>query len=175
MPRTTDDRYFEWLYSHIGSVRNRNPVRSYWQVARRLYATEFVWLVANDDNRIEDGLELRQEFISQKGSDGISQEWLALGCSTLEMMIALSRRAAFEGGGSPGDWYWRFLQNLTIMVNDEDYNGTVDRKVEDILERFIYRNYTPSGRGGLFPLRGAEEDQRKVELWYQLAAYLDES
>lgn len=172
MTGTIDDRYFEWLYSHIGSVRNRNPARSIWHLAHQLYTKEFVWLVANDDNRVEDGRELRQEFIDQQGTDEVTQEWLDLGCSMLEMLIALGRRASFEAKGSPGDWFWKFLRNLDIFIYDDAYDYQATAHVERVLERFIYRNYDSSGEGGLFPLMRAERDQRKVELWYQMAAYI---
>lgn len=174
MTGTIDDQYFEWLYSHIGSVRNRNPARSVWNLAHQLYTKEFVWLIANDDNRVEDGRELRQEFIVQREPDEIPQEWMDLGCSMLEMMIALARRASFEANGSPGDWFWLFLRNLDIFIMDDAYDYLATQHVERVLERFIYRNYESSGEGGLFPLRRAERDQRKVELWYQLAAYIGE-
>jgi hypothetical protein len=45
--------------------------------------------------------------------------------------------------------------------------------VDEILERVIGRTYRPDGRGGFFPLRYAEKDQREVELWYQLNAYVE--
>lgn len=174
MTGTIDDQYFEWLYSHIGSVRNRNPARSIWHLAHQLYTKEFVWLVANDDNRVEDGRELRQEFMDQRHPDEIPREWLELGCSMLEMMIALGRRASFEANGSPGDWFWKFLRHLDIFIYDDAFDQFAERHVDQVLDRFIYRNYDSSGEGGLFPLRRAERDQRKVELWYQMAAYIGE-
>lgn len=174
MTGTIDDQYFEWLYSHIGSVRNRNPARSIWHLSHQLYTKEFVWLIANDDNRVEDGRELRQEFMEQRSPNEIPREWLDLGCSMLEMMIALGRRASFEANGTPGDWFWQFLKNLDIFIYDDAYDYLATAHVERVLERFIYRNYDSSGEGGIFPLRRAERDQRKVELWYQMAAYIGE-
>lgn len=173
MSGTVDDRYFEWLYSQIGSVRSRNPARSYWKLAKKLYITEFVWLVANDDNRVEDGKELRLEFVNEQGSDGINPTWMDLGCSMLEMLIALSRRVAFLADKEPGDWFWIFIQNLDLdSYNDTRFTPHREQIVEEVLERFIYRNYFPDGIGGLFPMDNPTEDQRKVELWHQLSAYL---
>lgn len=174
MPGTIDDRYFEWLYSQVGSVRNRNPARSFWKLARKLYTTEFVWLVANDDNRVEDGKELRLEFMNEQGFDQVSPEWETLGCSVLEMLVALSRRAAFETDGSPVEWFGIFLGNLGLTpMRDDIFDNINPVIVAEILQTFIYRTYNPDGSsGGLFPLDHPYEDQRKVELWYQLAAYL---
>jgi hypothetical protein len=41
--------------------------------------------------------------------------------------------------------------------------------------RLNRRLYTTSGYGGLFPLEEPKEDQRKVEIWYQMMAYLGEN
>lgn len=176
MPGTTDDRYFEWLYSQIGATRNRNPARSYWSLARKLYTVEYVWLIPNDDNRVADGIELRHEFISEQGIDEVEKEWLELGCSVLEMFIALARRAAFESDRSPVEWFGIFLRNLGLdKLSDANWKLRSDNQVDYILEPFIYRNYAPDGTGGLFPLKGIAQDQREVELWYQLATYLIEN
>ena len=35
------------------------------------------------------------------------------------------------------------------------------------------REYEPNGKGGLFTIRGCEEDLTEVEIWYQLNWYLN--
>lgn len=176
MSGTIDDRYFEWLYSLIGAVRNRNPARSYWGLTRQLYVKEFVWIVPNDDNRVEDGKDLRREFIEQNGldPDQIDPTWMNLGCSMLEMLIALGRRASFESEGkTSGDWFWMMINNLDLRrFNDERYDDEGAQIIDETLDCVIYRNYSYDGSGGLFPLKDPIIDQRKVELWYQLAEYL---
>ena len=92
MDGTLDDQYLTWLYSQTGSVRLRNKARTHWSLLRQLYSKEFVWLVPNDDNRVEDGRDLRYEFLHETGHTRASREWLAMGCSFLEMLVALSRR-----------------------------------------------------------------------------------
>ena len=37
------------------------------------------------------------------------------------------------------------------------------------------RTYSENGKGGLFPLRKYSEDQRKVPIWYQFNAWLEEN
>lgn len=174
MNGTIDDRYFEWLYSHVASVRNRNPTRSFWDLTRTLYTTEFTWFVHNDDNRVMDGQALRQEFIEIYGIDDIDRrDWLTMGCSFLEMLIALGRRAAFESKGSPADWFWLMLKNLELLdYSDDVFEISIFEAVKEALERINQRTYEADGRGGLFPLRYPREDQRHVEIRYQLAAYL---
>jgi hypothetical protein len=44
--------------------------------------------------------------------------------------------------------------------------------ISDIVDRVTDRRYATNGAGGLFPLQNAEQDQRKIELWYQANAYL---
>lgn len=180
MSATIDDRYFEWLYSRFQAVRNRDPARSYWNLARQLYSTEFVWIVANDGNRVEDGLILRQDFMNEQGSAGVTNEWLDLGCSMLEMLLALALRASYQVEKEPADWFEIFLKNLgLIKFTDDRYNAEIEKQVSQILENFIYRNYRVNGRGGLFPLkhpeRAPDRDQSKVELWYQMMAYILEN
>ena len=175
MQSRVEDRYFEWLYAKFTAVSNRNPARSYWQLCQQLHSREFVWLIANDDNRVEDGLELRTEFMYSLGSDGVEDEWLNLGCSVLEMLIALAGRASYAGEREPGEWVWFFLKNLSLdKFNDANWDSRSSALVDARIERFMYRTYAPTGRGGLFPLRKAAGDQTKVELWQQMSAYLRE-
>lgn len=172
---TLDDRYFTWLYSQVGVVRNRNPHRSHWKLCKTLYTVPFDWSVPNDDNRMEDGCELRWEFFGVEGITDADPSWMGMQCSMLEMLVGLSRRAAFESSGTAGDWFWKFLQNLDLKgYTDDIYTPQIERKVRHTLDRVIYRKYAYDGGGGLFPLHNPWMDQRKVELWYQLNAYLME-
>ena len=61
------------------------------------------------------------------------------------------------------------------MYTDEVYSRGEWENIDEILNKFIDRTYRASGYGGLFPLRHSKEDQRKVEIWYQMAAYLIEN
>lgn len=166
-----DELYLTWLYSQIGAVRKRRSIRTYWSLARQLYTKQFVHLVGNDIDRKLDGIDLRYEFLDDEGIEDVDTRWMEMNCSMLEMMIALSRRLAFDGGGEPRDWFWLLIRNLRL----EKYNDTVDiphDRIDDILDRVIWRTFQPSGRGGLFPLKRASQDQRYVEIWYQANAYL---
>jgi hypothetical protein len=166
-----DELYFTWLYSKVEQVENANPSRTYWHILRILYTKEFLWFVPNDDNRAEDAKGLRYEFINEEGLEDVDPHWLALGCSMLELMIGLSRRLAFETEGEPDTWFWVLMENLDL----ERYNDSAfipEQEVDDTLMDVIWRTYKPNGVGGLFPLRKPHDDQREVELWYQLSAYV---
>lgn len=174
MSALLDEAYFVWLYSQVGAVKLRNRSRSYWSLTRQLFQKEFVWFVPNDDNRIADGRDLRHEFLADSGLDA-DPVWMDMGCSMFEMLVALSRRLAFEVEGQPRDWFWHLIQVLDLrQFNDRVYNDEAHKQIDEALDRVIFRTYDYDGRGGLFPLRNPRQDQRKVELWYQLSAYLAE-
>lgn len=177
MSGTIDDQYLEWLYAQVAAVRNRNPARSYWKLFRQLYSKEFIWLVPNDDNRVEDGRNLRIEFLAEQGSDQAPSEWLELGCSVLEMLIALARRIEFQTDTEAVEWFWTFLQNLSLShFNDNFYNQYSESEIDDILDSLIFRLYERDGRGGLFPISDPScVDQRKIEIWDQMSIYLIEN
>lgn len=171
MNEPLDDLYLPWLYEQVGvrSVREHNTSRTHWKLLRRLYAIEFIYLVSMDENRAADGLDLRWQWMDEKAVLP-SREWLDRGCSFLEMLVALSRRLAFEGDGEPHIWFWHLLDNLDLTKhNDRNFNL---REVDEIVATVIWRTYDRNGRGGLFPLQRARQDQRNVELWTQMNAYL---
>lgn len=170
-----DELYLTWLYSQVGSVETKDPAKNHWMLAKQLYMKEFVWFVPNDDNRYEDGRDLRDEFIHECEVEFIDIDWMALGCSMLEMLVALSRRLSFEDDKPARGWFWRLMENLDIEhCTDLHYNSELEDEVNEILDTVIWRTYHADGRGGLFPLEHPAYDQRDVEIWYQLSAYLIE-
>jgi len=170
MSKPLDELYFVWLYSQVGDSSIRNPTRTYWKVLRQLFTKEFVWIVPNDDNRIEDGKALRYEFVDQSGLNNVDRNWMKLGCSMLELLIGLSRRLAFQCDGESRDWFWHLMDNLDLHYNDRGYLET--NRIDTILDRIIWRTYEEDGHGGLFPLHNAAVDQRKIEIWCQMSAYI---
>ena len=168
MTESLEVMYFDWLYAKV--MLSDAPAIPYTKLLQKLYETEFVWLLSGDDNRAEDGLELRSEFLqaAQLDMDLISD--FQFGCSVLEMMIKFAARAEFQTDISPSRWFWEFITNLGLADSYDDHFD--ERKVEEILHTFVWRTYGYSGAGGMFPLKSAETDQRKVEIWYQFCAYL---
>lgn len=49
-----------------------------------------------------------------------------------------------------------------------------ERKIDDTIETLMFRTYGPDGKGGFFPLSHPKEDQTKIEIWYQMSAYINE-
>lgn len=171
MNEPLDELYLTWLYEHVAPVKLKTPSRTYWNLLRLLFKTEFVWWVPNDDNRVEDGRDLRDEFLADQGIDVEDEDWLDLGCSMLEMLIGLSRRLAFEAEGEPRIWFWEMIDNLGLYGYNDAAPFNKDT-VQEIVDQVIWRTYRRDGFGGLFPLQRATRDQREVEIWYQLNAYL---
>jgi len=166
-----DESYFVWLYSQVADPEITDPSLTYWKLLKHLFTKEFVWRIPNDENRAEDGKALRSEFIQDLSIDDIDQDWMDMGCSMLELMIGLGRRLAFEDDSEPHYWFWRLVQNLKLDRYRDDVR-LLKKPVDTILERVIFRKYESDGKGGFFPLKNPDEDQRNVELWYQLSAYV---
>lgn len=172
MNEPLDELYLTWLYSQVASPKARNPSRTYWTLLRQLYKKEFVWFVPNDDNRVEDGRYLRYEFLEAHHRSH-EDDWMDLSCSFLEMLIALSRRLSFQADGEPVIWFWHLIETLELANYNDNVIYPYD-EVDEILDRVIWRTYEKDGKGGLFPLKNANRDQRQVEIWYQMSAYLIE-
>lgn len=169
MTKPLDELYLEWLYKQIADPGART---TYWKLARKLFTTEFVWVVPYDDNRVQDGQALRDEFLEDLGLVVEDRRWMDLGCSMLELLIGLSRRLSFYGDGEALDWFWQLMANVGLRIPDR--KRLPEEYVDEVLATVIWRTYEPSGRGGLFPLENPRDDQRHVELWQQLNSYLME-
>lgn len=170
-----DELYLQWLYGQVDDVNDKAPSRSHWSIFRQLYMTEFVYLIPNDDNRAADGKAMRYNFLHELGIDTVDRNWMELGCSVLEMLIALSSRLAFEADGTTQHWFWHLMETLDLAIYTDNIQ-IPHEDVEDILNTMMYRTYRRDGSGGgLFPLRRPKMDQTEVEIWYQLNAYLIEN
>jgi hypothetical protein len=174
MHEDLDLRYLEWIHSEVEPNWLRSPKKTYTRLLETLYGIEFVWSVPNDGNRLEDGRALRGEFLDIF-SIAPDRSWLSRPCSMLEMLVALSRRIAFETGIENHDWFWTLLDNMDITFPDNGWKFRTFYTVQDRVKDVIYREYHPNGKGGLFPLRYPAEDQRNVEIWYQMNAYVIEN
>jgi hypothetical protein len=160
-----DYAYYEWLVSQVDIPGDR----TYHDLFERMHNFEFVWFVPNDDNRVQDGLDLRIEFLN-----GNRPNLHLEGATMLEILVSLSRRVAFTGGGNERQWAWKLLKNLRLTKMSDPLTEEQAKRVDDILETLVYRTYERSGRGGFFPLKDSLEDQTKIELWYQMNAYVIE-
>lgn len=173
-----DERYFVWLYSLVARPDIQDPESTYWSLLKQLYDKQFVWFVSRDDNRTEDGKELRLAFLRHEGlqRSDVDPHWIEIGCSFLELAIALSGRLQYETDPDSNLAYW-FWEVLMENIGLHDYNdaaGFEHCDVDEVLNRVIFRQYEPDGKGGFFPLEHPRQDQRSLELWHQLSAYVIE-
>ena len=170
-------RYFDFLCSFVGRTHQ------YSSLLNELYGIEFYSLIPNDDNRGIDGEQLRQKFIDEAGPTG--PRFLPSGpCTVLEMLIGVAYRLEFETAQTqwertPEEWFWVLIDNLNLSFYDNktyelNYNNCVV-KVSKVINSMLAREYDNHGEGGLFPLKRAKKDQRRVEIWYQMSAYVLEN
>lgn len=180
MSAPLDELYFQWLYKQVAAPEFHDKDLTYWKLLKVLYQKEFFWdeqKVPNDENRAGDGTALRGTFLMRNGISSADPEWLEMGCSMLEMLIALARRIEFEvDSGSAYFWFWTMLDNIGLAGYSDERRFTkrLLYRIDSILEDVINRNYEPSGLGGLFPLRETRYDQRERELLYQMSEFIME-
>lgn len=168
MNEPIEELYFKWLCAKVMPQHSDN----YNGLLTVLHRTEFVWVVPGDDNRAADGIELRLDFLRETNFFR-ERAWFETPCSVLEMLIALSYRTAFQTQTTVQDWFWLFIQNLGLEECRRITDGDIPA-IQSILDRFIWRNYSYNGDGGLFPMRSPRRDQRKVEIWYQFGDFVED-
>lgn len=172
--------YREWLKFKVGLKKFGHSLgKKYTRLFEMLYNKSFIATLELDENRCDDGKNLRWEFEYEQGYR-IRGE-LDGPCTVLEVILSLAIKYASDIGGGDDQkevisCFWRMIDNLHLLdFTDEVMDSYGEDEVDDILEQFIDRGYGYDGTGGLFPLDHPKEDQRNVELWYQMSAYLIEN
>lgn len=166
------DQYFKFLCGLVGRTDTHK------RLLIELHMTEFQPLIPNDDNRCEDGKQLRVRFEDEEGRQPALSFSQFEQCTVLEMLIGLSLRLEFETMSSrwektPSEWFWILLDNLDLEWCDDD---SFDQKeVASKIRTFVERHYKSDGSGGIFPLKKPRKDQRRIEIWYQMSAYILEN
>lgn len=179
----SQEDYFRTLYKEVSTSRSR----SYMILSRLLHTIDFVWSVPNDDNRIGDALQRRKEYMDRYGySEALKRK----PASVFEVLVSIVYRMLYlmygeERGLSASKLYLELLTNLELSeFTDGMFLRTkklkkLEAEVRVKVSKMMYRKYTISGRGGLFPLKRSPRkhgiDLRKTELWYQMMYYLEEN
>ena len=178
-----NEQYLEWL---LNRAEVNDDETGFSELCRVLHGVIFHPIMEMDENRWEDGVGYRVDFAeAHANSDDILDELDAElgGCTMLELILSLAEKMWFELAESQyeagvGKWFEELISNLglDIYTNREMAdNPDAETEVENILERMIFRRYHYDGRGGLFPLNYAEEDQRDAELTVQMNQYIAEN
>ena len=167
--------YFNWMYDMMCKGRFAKEI-TYRHLFEFLNDAEFMYFVPHDENRAEDGIALRYKFCVTHNCEDL--EYCLDGpCSVLEMMVALAIRIEErimsdpDKGDRTAQWFWGMMTSLGLSsMCDYNYNEWL---VNDVITRFLNREYDPDGKGGLFTINGWNRDAREAEIWHQLMAYLN--
>lgn len=171
MDSSTLHEYLQWLYALVESAR---PGHSYDLLFENLYRIQFRTKIDLDLNRAESSLDLKRSFLVQRGY--YIDNYMSDRVSVLEVLIKL----AYDMGDVTSrpdkvpEFFFELLENLGIDFTDDEYvpKDEKDTYVYKVCQKLINRRYSSSGF--LFPLLNPKQDQRKVELWYQMHAYIIE-
>ena len=165
--------YFDYLCREVGIGGPKG--RPYRHLAYYLLDFPFESTLSGDLNREADGMVMREGY--SDAPDGV--------CSVFEVLVALCRSMKYmsdgmmkKGENEASEWFMEMITNLGISaMTDEqwdEYPSDASRVVTDQVRIWLDREYEYDGTGGIFPLEHPHDDQTKVELWYQMNAYLME-
>lgn len=169
--------YFQWL-SDTACRNDCSDFGTWDTLLQILHSIDFVFMMEMDRNRASDGLALRSRFgRERKIPDYLIEQELYFPCSVLEMMVALADRCEsqimdrMDGEVRTGKWFLAMIESLGLSSmrdpNCDEYF------VLQIVRRFLLRQYSPDGTGGLFTVPRCRQDMRQIDIWYQMMAYLN--
>lgn len=174
-----EDEYYEWLRCQVDPAEVVDGAESYSILLHTLYFIDFFSIVRFDENRVEDGHDLRLEYLQLIGGETRAR-FPQSRCTVLEMLIGLSRRMALVCDELDEYMcFWELLSNLqfiefTDFILSKDYMSDFEY-ILNAVDSVLYRTYDYDGTGGLFPLMHPSKDQRTTDLWYQMHAYIQEN
>lgn len=145
-----------------------------------LHNIEFIYIIDRDDNRVSDGMDLRNNYYFPPcyGPE-LKYDFMNHWCSVLEVLIGLSIRVDDEIIGDPfeehpEEFFIEMIKNLKL----DKFKDNINYKEEDIIkivDRWLNREFNMDGRGSPFPLKYDFRDQRKLEIWDQVNSYINEN
>ena len=177
MSSNLSNRYFEWLCNLVYDHKFSRKL-SYKKLLTTLHSIDFVYIIEQDSNRFDDGVDLRYRFGYENdiSKSDIETYLNNKPCSVLEMMIALSLRCEEhimddeDVGNRTGQWFWNMVVNLGLgCMTDNRFDSDY---VIFCIDRLMNREYEPDGEGGLVTVPDCRQDLRTIEIWYQMMWYL---
>lgn len=172
-----ENEYYNWLCGLMCGT-DIFKATSFTNLLSMLYDRQFTWSISQDSNRAEEGTDLRYRFAVDNNYEHDYIDANIKGpCNVFEMMAALAIRCEESIMDDPiiGDrttqWFWGMVTSLGLSSM---YNGRFNPDyIDDVLNKFINRDYAPNGKGGLFTIKKCNSDLRRAEIWHQLCWYLD--
>lgn len=132
-----------------------------------------------DENRAMDGLQLRVQYMERYGEGGSSTNRGP--CTMLEFLVGLAKRMSFLMGeenqpSKTQEYFWHLIKNLRLIKYDDERYSELNGEffVDEAVQRVLDRTYDANGNGGLFPTRTVMADQRSMDIWMQMQAWLNE-
>lgn len=172
--------YFYWLCEMV-CVDGRYNDTSYYRLAELLFQEEFYWVVDYDEDRADDGLEMRNRYRYEGGQEDPGSGT----CSVFEMLVALADRMEqildeLDGECKTPIFFWQMIENLTLDRFSDEYferlsesaQRSAEQRILKKLHKWMDRDIDYNGKGGIFPLRQPKRDQRDLDFWYQANAYI---
>lgn len=174
--------YFDWLKNTVDPFVGRGTHDRFFSI---LHSMAYVPIMELDNNREMDGIGLRDIYCRGYGLDSLGSDLVIDSpCSVLEFLVALANRMDYIYSPTEkrylSELFWEILNNVGIY-----YQTTTDdcferdplkfqTHIQKTIDTIMDRTYRPDGTGNLFPLKNPKEDQRNVEIWYQMNQYLIE-
>lgn len=174
----TNNDYFNWMQNLV--CGEYSDGKEWNKLLSALHNIDFIYILDMDANRADDGKDLRYRFFDEISYPGASlpASINSKPCSVLEMMVALAIRCEEhimddpDSGDRTGKWFFEMVKSLQLYSMTDD--GFEKDVVYERVDRFLKRQYSPNGRGGLFTVTNARQDMRDIEVWYQMMWYLDD-
>lgn len=173
--------YFEWLRNQVENEYEPYGAGTHRLLLRRLYELEFYATLDRDNDRIIDGMELRNLYDEERMYPDDREDRYAP-CSMLEMIFAMCKYLEEHVmsndlyGNRFGKWFWTMIENAGLaFLTDRSYSSDADNYVTAVVAKINDRKYDANGDGSFFPLRNPRADMRNVDLWYQCQWYITEN
>lgn len=151
----------------------------YHKLFRALHNIVFTYIFERDDNRDEDGYDLREDYeIPNYFDKDIKKAFYDRDTSVLEVLIGLSIRVDNDFIGDPVEehpekFFMEMIKNFgLIKFKNNNYR---EYEIIKIVNRWMNREFEKNGQGSPFPVRYDRRDQRKLEIWDQMNSYINEN
>lgn len=174
MIKRPDHEYYMWLRHLVTKPPMKDFVHN--KLLKILYEREYIPDNSYDNNRMVDGLYMREKYARQttktdeeygKKMQYIDASFGRDPCSMLEMMIALAYRhdKKYAEDLDTFGLFWFMIESMGL--SSETDIAINEKRVNKVIDNFLDRRYSPDGRGSLFYVPSTKKDMRELEIWYQ--------